>query len=321
MNAIETLAKDDPARVLIAEILSVVRVSHWSFARFRDNGPNDQLISSRDTENRRDEFEYLREELRLQRERTVKGPRLAAALRTLQQPYVSGLTLVFAGMRREFGLLSLLRTEDLGPFTSAEIQALTLALDSSTDRLSGIPIAEASPSTASADKLDQTAMYVLNRDLAVVLSWDAEEGPTAAITALHARLAQRLPPVIEDAVRDVIKTWTADQQAIGVVHPVPFLTVRVQPLSGVTGLFVGVLLERPPGGEVFNKAARAFNLSPRELETLAHLLKGEALDEVAEAMHIASSTVQDHIKSMLDKTESRNRSELIAKVLGHYNTL
>ena len=59
MNAIETLAKDDPARVLIAEILSVVRVSHWSFARFRDNGPNDQLISSRDTENRRDEFEYL----------------------------------------------------------------------------------------------------------------------------------------------------------------------------------------------------------------------------------------------------------------------
>jgi len=28
------------------------------------------------------------------------------------------------------------------------------------------------------------------------------------------------------------------------------------------------------------------------------------------------STVQDHIKSMLDKTESSNRSELIARVLG-----
>jgi DNA-binding CsgD family transcriptional regulator len=26
--------------------------------------------------------------------------------------------------------------------------------------------------------------------------------------------------------------------------------------------------------------------------------------------------VQDHIKSMLDKTDSRNRSELIARILG-----
>ncbi len=320
MAAIETLANDDPARVLIAEILSVVHVSHWSFARFKDAGPNDQLISSHESENRRDEFEYLRAELRLQREQTTKGPRLAATLRTLQKPYLSGITLVFAGMRREFGLLSLLRTEELGSFTSAEIQALALALDSSTDRLSGLPIAEASPATAPAHKLDQTAMYVLDRDLAVILSWDAEEGRTAAITALHACLAQRLPPAIEDAVRDVIKTWTADQQAIAVVQPVPFLTVRVQPLSGVTGLFVGVLLERPPGGQVFNRAARAFNLSPRELETLAHLLRGATLDEVAEMMHIASSTVQDHIKSMLEKTESRNRSELIAKVLGHHRS-
>ncbi len=166
-------------------------------------------------------------------------------------------------------------------------------------------------------------MYVLDRDLGVVLAWDAEEGPTAEITALHARLAQRLPPIIEDAIRDVVDTWTSDPatQAIGVAHPVPFLTVRVQPLSGVTGLFVGVLLERPPGAEVFNRATRTFNLSPRELETLAHLLKGATLDEVAEVMHITSSTVQDHIKSMLDKTGSRNRSELIAKVLGHHGSI
>jgi len=33
-------------------------------------------------------------------------------------------------------------------------------------------------------------------------------------------------------------------------------------------------------------------------------------------LYITSSTVQDHINSMLDKTESRNRSELIARVLG-----
>ena len=40
------------------------------------------------------------------------------------------------------------------------------------------------------------------------------------------------------------------------------------------------------------------------------------LEEIAEALNITTSTVQDHIKSMVDKTESRNRTELIARVLG-----
>jgi DNA-binding CsgD family transcriptional regulator len=102
---------------------------------------------------------------------------------------------------------------------------------------------------------------------------------------------------------------------MGVSHPVSFLTVRAQPLLGVSRPFVGVLLERPAGGEVFGKAARSFRLSPRELEALALLLDGATLNEIADKMQITSSTVQDHIKSMLDKTESRNRSELLAKVL------
>ncbi len=319
LTAIRTLAEDDPARDLIAEILSVVRVSHWSFARFKKHGPSDQLISSEDADNRLEEFEQLREELLLQRERTTTGPRLAATLGTFQEPYVSGITLVFADMRREFGVLSLLRTEDLGSFTSVEIQALALALDSSTDRLSGLTIADdAVPDTA----FDQPVMHVLDRDLNVVLTWDAQEGRNAATTAIRARLAQRLPTIIEQAVRDLIVAWTSDPttQRMGVAHPVPFLTVRTQPLSGPTGLFVGVLLERPPGGEVFNKAAHAYNLSPRELETLALLLPGATLSEVADEMHITSSTVQDHIKSMLDKTGSRNRLELIAKILNPHRS-
>lgn len=100
------------------------------------------------------------------------------------------------------------------------------------------------------------------------------------------------------------------------VQPVPFLTVRAQPLRGPTGVFVGVLLQRPEGsGQVFNRAAKTFNLSPREMETLAMLMQGATLNEVAQTMHITSSTVQDHIRSMLEKTGTRNRSELIAKVL------
>jgi DNA-binding NarL/FixJ family response regulator len=46
------------------------------------------------------------------------------------------------------------------------------------------------------------------------------------------------------------------------------------------------------------------------------LLDGAKLEEIGEALNITTSTVQDHIKSMVDKTDSRNRTELIARVLG-----
>ena len=62
--------------------------------------------------------------------------------------------------------------------------------------------------------------------------------------------------------------------------------------------------------------AARYHISPREPEVLALLLDGAKLEEIAEALNITTSTVQDHIKSMVDKTESRNRTELIARVLG-----
>jgi DNA-binding CsgD family transcriptional regulator len=52
------------------------------------------------------------------------------------------------------------------------------------------------------------------------------------------------------------------------------------------------------------------------VQVLALLLDGNHLDQIATQLSITSSTVQDHINSMLDKTGSRNRSELIARVLG-----
>jgi len=59
LAAIATLAEDDPARDLIAEILSIVHVSHWSFARFSSSGSPDQLFLPPDANNRRHEFEHL----------------------------------------------------------------------------------------------------------------------------------------------------------------------------------------------------------------------------------------------------------------------
>jgi DNA-binding CsgD family transcriptional regulator len=87
-------------------------------------------------------------------------------------------------------------------------------------------------------------------------------------------------------------------------------------MLGPAGLFVGVRLDhyRPPNS--LSGVAARFHITPREVQVLALLLDGLHLVQVGERLYITSSTVQDHIKSMLDKTASRNRSELIARMLG-----
>jgi DNA-binding CsgD family transcriptional regulator len=49
---------------------------------------------------------------------------------------------------------------------------------------------------------------------------------------------------------------------------------------------------------------------------LTLLLEGRDTRSAAASLGIAPSTVNDHVKSMLAKTDSRNRAEMVARVLG-----
>lgn len=318
------LPESDPARAIIATILELVRVSHWSFARFKGDGDADQLLSSHSNGG---DFRRLKRLYKAQRQGTV-GPRIAAAVDEIA-PYTSGLTLLFADSRANFGILTLLRTSDLGPFSSSELRTLTFALDSASERLSMLRLFESQDGKIGfhlenepkrpvppAEQVE-SAMYVLDRELAIVLAWTAENERRIALTPLKARLDNRLPPILEEAVRELTSAWTGDAASLkpGVAQPIPFLVVRTQPLSGPAGLFIGVSIERSRSGNSLTDAAAHFSISPREIQVLALLLDGAPLEDVAKRLHITSSTVQDHIKSLLRKTGSRNRSELIAKVL------
>jgi DNA-binding CsgD family transcriptional regulator len=236
---------------------------------------------------------------------------------------------LFADARANFGILTLLRTAELGPFTSSEISMLTLALDAVSDHLSGLRLQplprerelsamQASHVEPSAEpRQSDGAFYVLDRDLQIVLAWSAEEQRRVAVTGLKTRIAQRLPTLLEDTVRELTAAWSSDaENAPGVSRPVSFLVVRTQPMSGPAGLFIGVHVDRFQPANSLTGIASRYHISPREVQVLALLLDGNHLDQIAKQLFITSSTVQDHIKSMLDKTESRNRSELIARVLG-----
>jgi DNA-binding CsgD family transcriptional regulator len=318
-NAMRGLPESDAAYPIVSGILAVVPASRWTFARVEPSGELASLFGSVAGS----EILGIADEFKRQRLKVPSGSRISATLGPLDD-YASGITLLFADARANYGILTLLRTRELGPFTSSEISMLTFALDAVSDYLSALRLqpppkdADVTREAASlAPEPREDAFYVLDRDLQIILAWSAEEERRVALTGLHTKIAERLPLVLEDTVRELTAAWSNDAaNTPGVARPVSFLVVRTQPLSGPAGLFIGVRVERFVPANSLTGVASKFHISPREVQVLALLLDGNHLDQIAKQLFITSSTVQDHIKSMLDKTGSSNRSELIARILG-----
>jgi DNA-binding CsgD family transcriptional regulator len=315
----EALPTADPAFPIIHAVLDLVPISGWSFARIDAKSEFATCFGSYPNS---DGPAWVGNERKLQREQSPAGPRIAATLGPLDG-FACGITLIFADSRTDLALLALLRTSELGPFTSSEIRILTFALDALSDRLSASRLDAAASSRATnpsrAEESDGSAsgaFYVLDGDFHITMAWTPDDQRLLAPAGVATHAAERLPHLLEETVRELTRDWSADTKTPGIAHPVPFLVVRTQPMAGSAGQFIGVWIDRfrPPNS--LSSAAHRFRISPRELQVLALLLDGNHLDQIAAQLHITSSTVQDHIKRMLDKTESRNRSELIARVLG-----
>jgi DNA-binding CsgD family transcriptional regulator len=311
----------DAAQLIVRAIVSVVPASRWVFASFGRDGTLGRLLAS---DIRPDQLAALTRELERQRAKVPTGSRLAATLSPLGE-FESGATLVFADTHRTFGVLMLLRSSELGPFTSAEVSVLAFALGSASEQFAALrllAVEAALPETFSPSpppaEVPAGVFYVLDRQLKIVLGWGSEDQRRIALTGLRTRVADRLPAAIEATVRELTAAWMepAAEPEPGTARPVPFLVVRTEPLTGPDGLFIGVRIDRLRAPNSLAGAATRFRISPRELQVLALVLDGTHLEEIGRRMHITTSTVQDHIHSMVEKTASRNRSELIARVLG-----
>jgi DNA-binding CsgD family transcriptional regulator len=310
---------DPPAYEILAGILRVVPASLWSVACVQPSGALGSYYESDDVSGG---LSGLTEEFNRQRLRVPRGPIIAA---TLDPPedVASSVTLVFADARASYGILTLSRSAEEGSFTSTEIRVLTLALEQVSDPLSELRSPRVAPPSdrpgapgvegRDADSETDAAFYVLDEDLRIVLGSNPAR---VSLTGLNAGIAERLPRLLEDTVRELTSGWSSGaERTVGVRRPVPFLVVQTQPMSGPAGFFVGVHIYRSPTSYALSGAAR-YRISPREVQVLALLCDGHSLDQIAKQLNISRSTVQDHIKSMLDKTESRNRSKLIGRVLG-----
>jgi DNA-binding NarL/FixJ family response regulator len=79
---------------------------------------------------------------------------------------------------------------------------------------------------------------------------------------------------------------------------------------------IAVTIEPTSSGERMALFVRACGLSAREAELLGHLVTGLDTRHIAQQMFLSEHTVQDHLKSIFAKTQTRNRRALLARTVG-----
>ena len=91
------------------------------------------------------------------------------------------------------------------------------------------------------------------------------------------------------------------------------------PLTSGGPTRIAVIIEPAQPARIVPLLMAAYGLTDREREVTAQVLQGASTAEIAEALVVSTHTVQQHLKSVFDKTGVRSRRDLVGKVFfAHY---
>jgi DNA-binding CsgD family transcriptional regulator len=128
-------------------------------------------------------------------------------------------------------------------------------------------------------------------------------------------LPPRLPAPVETELRSALRKMNPRSDDRFTITPAPKLIVHVSRVHGGDSSFYALLVERESHRAPVESAAGRFSLTAREREVLRLAMRGLHAPDIAQTLSISPATVSGYFKELLRKTQTRNRSEMIAKVL------
>ncbi len=135
----------------------------------------------------------------------------------------------------------------------------------------------------------------------------ADESKAVRAVATRAR-ALAEGPVVDGTARSRVRTRSGT-----------WLQLYGTTLAGDTDGRVAVIIQPAAPAEVAQLVALAYGLSHRECRVAQLAIRGRSAKEMARELAVSVHTVQDHLKSIYDKTGVRSRGELVGQVfLEHY---
>jgi DNA-binding CsgD family transcriptional regulator len=98
-----------------------------------------------------------------------------------------------------------------------------------------------------------------------------------------------------------------------------WLTVRGSVLGDDPDSSVAVLMEQAHPPELAPLIADAYGLTDRERRVTELVAQGFSTTDIGQRLQLSAHTVQDHLKSIFDKTGAGSRGELVARLFfDHY---
>ena len=131
---------------------------------------------------------------------------------------------------------------------------------------------------------------------------DSDETPPTPLLALAAFLRTRRP----DA------EWQPDVVAVPTASG--WITLHGSQPEGHAGARVAIVLERAASAQATALRLEAHGVTPREREVAVLLAQGLSNPEIAGELFLSLYTVQDHVKSLFEKTGVASRRELVARI-------
>ena len=299
--------------VIISIARQLVDFDAWRFGRVQGTTVAEFACSASDV--REIEIKRFFECYRRQQRRI--DPRAIAVVQDSTFTHAVTLTLTLSDGNE--AMLVLLRQAPAAPFTEYEYRLLAQAKVLGEECLVSSGVAEDARESADAvTKRSKPMLFILDRSYTIVMGHRLDPGDEALDTGFSDHFVDRLPKVFEEAVRELTKDWALDPSVSvdAVTMPLPFLSLRVHGMSGPSDQFLAVTIERMRRRNVLLRAAKQFLITPREREVAGFLLDGLRIEEIGEGLIISTSTVNDHVKKLVERTGAANRSQMLARLLG-----
>jgi DNA-binding CsgD family transcriptional regulator len=223
-----------------------------------------------------------------------------------------------------WGAAGFLRDSDRPWFTEADVAVVAALSDGIADALRRALLAAVVAEVVPADQVPGVVVFDEHGSAESVSPaaerWIAElveipapvvpsESKVVQAVAARVRTMSRpgAPPLAARArVRTRTGTW---------------LVVHGTPLSGATDGRTAVIIQPAGPYEVAPLIALSHGLTEREAQITRLCVEGRPTKVIAAELHMSPYTVQDHLKSIFEKTGVRSRNELVGQIfLQHYAT-
>ena len=219
-----------------------------------------------------------------------------------------------------WGAVGLLRGTDRRWFTEDDVRLLASVTEVIARAFrralvvehAGAPVSDHGPGVVvfDADGAVELVSPAAERWIAEIVEVPAPSHPgeSKAVRATAARARAMAPGDDAATARSRVRTRSG-----------AWLVLYGTPLAGGDGGRTAVIMQPATPTEVAPLVALAYGLSERECRVAELSLQGRSTREMARALGVSPHTVQDHLKSIFEKTGVRSRGELVGQVfLEHY---